>query len=108
LTPFVNGVQTITERFIQISQFDKTITAEIVEIDPNDKYHYLVSTTGCSRLSVRSFENDSNRYKIKDTVYITIPNGDFSSPNKYIIGKTNKVEYKSSIKSIDDLLVAPY
>lgn len=108
LTPFVNGVQTIAERFIQISQFDKTITAEIVEIDPNDKYHYLVSTTGCSRLSVRSFENDSNRYKIKDTVYITIPNGDFSSPNKYIIGKTNKVEYKSSIKSIDDLLVAPY
>lgn len=108
LTPFVNGVQTIAERFIQVSQFDKTITAEIVETDPDDKHHYLVSTTGYSRMSVRSFENDNTLYKTKDTVYVTIPNGDFSSSDKYIVGKTNKQEYKSSIKTIDEILVAPY
>ena len=108
LTPFINGVQTMAERFIQISQFDKTITAEILEVDEHNAHHYLVSTTGCQRFSVYSFETDTTNYKIKDTVYITIPNGDFSSPDKYIIGKTNKQIYKSSIQKIEDILVCPY
>lgn len=108
LLPFINGMQTMAERFIQISQFDKTITAEIVEIDEDTPHHYLVSTTGCSRLSVYSFESDNTKYKIKDTVYITVPNGDFSSSEKYIIGKTNKINYQSIIQSLDDILVSPY
>lgn len=108
LIPFVDGVQTLAERFIQVSQFDKTITAEIVETDPDNKHHYLVSTTGYSRISVYTFENDDTIYKLKDTVYVSIPNGDFSNNSKYIIGKTNRQQYSSAILALEDILVSPY
>lgn len=93
------------ERFIQIAQFDKTINAQIIEIDNNDDTLFYVSTTGCSRLPVHKVINDNTIYVPGDNVYVNIPGGDFSSPDKIIIGKISSYNYKASIKAPSDYLV---
>lgn len=105
LTPFVESMQTTAERFIQIAQFDKTVEGTIISKDNEDSHHYFVSISGCPRLSVYTLENDNTYYTKGDSVYISLPNGDYSGDSKYIIGKVNKVDYEATILlNIEDII----
>lgn len=105
LTAFVNSMQTMTERFIQISQFDKTIQATIKNQDKENKKLYYVSAYGCPNFSVLSLDSDNTIYLNGDEVYINLPNGDYASQNKYIIGKVAKISPQVVIQKVDNILV---
>ena len=105
LTAFIEGIYATTERFIQISQFDKTITAIINAIDENHSNLYYVSSYGHSNFPIYSLDNDSEKYSVGDQVYINLPNGDYNSDYKYIIGKISKVDPKIGYKRKEDYLV---
>lgn len=97
-------MQITAERFVQIGQFDKTINAKIVDRDAEDDMLYYVSVTGCSRMPVRKSADDATIYLVNDDVYVSIPNGNFSSPDKLIIGKINNYSYSSKFKKPEDYL----
>lgn len=105
LTAFVEGVQTTAERFIQISQFDKTIQATITGYDTDNDVYY-VSSYGCPSFTVVALTSDNEHYFIGDQVYINLPNGDYSSSDKYIIGKLNKVSPKAIAYNKENYLVS--
>ena len=103
LSPFVSGVQTIAERFIQIAQYDKTVSAEILFQDSKTPTDYYVSTSGYARLKVHTLENDKTNYKQGDNVFISVPGGDFNSNDKIIVGKvrqTEKAYYLADLREI--------
>lgn len=108
LTSFIEGMQVTAERFIQIAQFDKTVSAKIVDKDKNNDNLYYVSTTGCSRLAVHASADDNTIYALNDNVYVNIPDGDFSSPNKLIIGRVSSIDYKSQVKTTESYLLDGY
>lgn len=105
LTAFVNSMQTMTERFIQISQFDKTIQATIKSQDKENKKLYYVSAYGCPNFSVLSLDSDNTMYLNGDEVYVNLPNGDYTSQNKYIVGKVAKISPQVVIQKVDNILV---
>lgn len=105
LTAFVNSMQTMAERFIQISQFDKTIQATIKSQDKENKKLYYVSAYGCPNFSVSTLDSDNTTYLNGDEVYVNLPNGDYTSQNKYIIGKVAKISPQIVINKVDNVLV---
>ena len=104
LAPFINGVQTIAERFIQIAQYDKTVSAEIILQDPETPTSYYVSTSGYARLKVHTLENDTTKYREGDNVFISIPGGDFNSNDKVIIGKVRTSEQAYYLRDLREIL----
>lgn len=108
LTAFVEGVQTTAERYIQISQFDKTIEATVIEKKSGSDNIYYVSSYGCNRFMVSTLSSDNTLYHSGDQVYVSLPNGDYNGTNKYIIGKIDKVTPRSVVRQKDDYLVQNY
>lgn len=107
LTAFVDSIQTTAERFIQISQFDKTIKATITEKSSDGRTYYVTSNGG-ARFSVPILENDNDIYSIGDQVYINLPNGDYNSANKYIVGKIKNISPQIAIFQKEDHLIEDY
>lgn len=104
LTAFVEGTQAIAERFIQISQFDKTIQATINKQDGDNPHLYYLTSYGCSSFSAFTFDADKEQYKSGDEVYVNLPNGDYSGSNKYIIGKISKTNPIIPIRKVEDYI----
>lgn len=105
LTAFIESIQITAERLIQISQYDKTIQATIKSQDKDNKKLYYVSSYGCPNFSVLTLDNDNTTYIIGDEVYVNLPNGEYTSSDKYIIGKVTKIQPEVIVKTIDNILV---
>ena len=79
-------------------EYDKTIIATIEDASNRDKGEYIV-TDGSSRFKAFS---ENTKYNNGNTVYISIPNGDFRA-NKRIVGKyvENNSEYYTYTPPLD-------
>lgn len=79
-------------------EYDKTIIATIEDASNRDKGEYLV-TDGSSRFKAFS---ENTKYNNGNTVYVSIPNGDFRA-NKRIVGKyvENNSEYYTYTPPLD-------
>lgn len=108
LTAFVEGVRATTERFIQVSQFDKTIEATITAKDEKDNHLFYVSSYGGANFSVPTLANDTGLYLVGEQVYINLPNGDYNSANRYIIGKVKTTTLKGTIFKKEKNMIEDY
>ena len=76
------AVDIIVSKRLESINFDSTIIATIVSNREADQYKYICSN-GSSQFIAYSKETN---YKVNDSVYVTIPNNDYSQ-QKIIIGK---------------------
>lgn len=90
----------VTERLKSL-EFDKTVSCTIVETYSDDKTKYFV-TDGSSKFY--AYALDGNTYKEKQSVLVTIPNGNYEN-QKTIIGKVDdKMNKLSYIRAKDKFL----
>jgi len=71
----------LAEATIKKYKTDKTVFCNIVSLEEG---YYIVSEDGMTNFP--AFANDGNVYKRNDSVYVLIPNGDYTA-QKFIIGK---------------------
>lgn len=82
----LSAIDILVDNKIAKLKYDKTVTATIWSIVNLDTGEYKVKYSGNI---FSAFANDlKEQYKVKDTVYVTIPEGDLSN-RKVIMGKTN-------------------
>jgi hypothetical protein len=68
------SVDTIISKKLEGINFDTTLTCTITNIDNAELGQYTV-TNGSATFTAYSTNTD---YKVDDTVYVTVPNGDFN------------------------------
>lgn len=84
LEELFKSMSTITQQELNAVQFDRTVIAKIVKRYEDSGTKYLVSTDSL-KFDAYS-QSDSTRYAEGSSVYILIPDGDYSN-NKLILGK---------------------
>lgn len=99
----LKAVETIVEKAIGKVSFDKTETCEIIKEYDNEKGKYLVSN-GTLKFDAKSVDINKT-YNKNQTVYVTIPGGDYTK-DKIIIGSIyNEEDIKGLyIDPFDDLI----
>ena len=84
LEELFGSMSTITQQELNSVQFDRTVVAKIVKRYEDSQTKYQVSTDS---LKFDAYaQSDSARYAEGSSVYILIPDGDYSN-NKLILGK---------------------
>ena len=84
LEELFNSMSTITQQELNSVQFDRTVVAKIVKRYEDSQTKYQVST---DNLKFDAYaQSDSARYAEGSSVYILIPDGDYSN-NKLILGR---------------------
>ena len=84
LEELFNSMSTITQQELNSVQFDRTVVAKIVKKYEDSQTKYQVST---DNLKFDAYaQSDSARYAEGSSVYILIPDGDYSN-NKLILGR---------------------
>ena len=80
-----DAIQTIVDKTIEESSFNKTVQATILDNSEAEEGKYLVSD---GSVTFSAYSQDKT-YNINDSVYILLMNGDFSG-QKIILGKELK------------------
>ena len=78
----LQAVDTLYNKRLESINFDVTDSATIIEVQNADEGKYLVSTKTAKYVAY----SVNTRYRVGDSVYVTIPNGDYDK-QKIIIGK---------------------
>ena len=84
LDKICSAIDLITEKRIQGLEFDRTISATIINADNSKDGEYTVSDGSSSFLAY----SENTNYKVDEQVYVTVPNGDFDR-QKWILGKAD-------------------
>ena len=74
LDKICSAIDLITERKIQRLEFNRTISATIINADNSKDGEYTLNDGSSSFLAY----SENTNYKVDDQVYVTIPNNDFN------------------------------
>ena len=92
------AIDTIVEQRLSQVKFDETIQCTVVGIVPNKTNVYEVKNNSTI---YRAIAKEGDIYKADDIVYVSIPQGDYSSKNKIIIGKYLSSSEEVAVDCID-------
>ena len=101
LDELFQAIDVITTKRLEHLKFDKTLTCQIVNADNCDKGEYIVSDGSIEFVAY----SENPKYRVKNWVYVTIPNGDFNQP-KIITGKyiADNTEYSTYLNPLDSYI----
>ena len=74
LDKICSAIDLITEKKIQGLEFDRTISATIINADNSNDGEYTVSDGSSSFLAY----SENTNYKVEEQVYVTVPNNNFN------------------------------
>ena len=98
---FLQAMDIVAQNKINGLKFDKTIVANIIELVPNEENAYRVKyETGI----LKAYAENEIKYNINDSVYINIPEGDYSN-KKFIVGKANSQVNADKVNQLNRVLV---
>lgn len=98
----LQSIDEVVSRRIEAVKFDTTDVATIIEVKDAEQGKYLVSTGSMEYVAYST----STSYKRGDSVYVTIPNGDYDKQKiiigKYVSDQTEPFVYNSPFSTLVD------
>lgn len=79
----LDAVNTLVDGKLKNLTYDTTVEATITSVKRKAEGIYTVSATG---VNFEAYSNDGSTYYTNDSVYVTIPNGDYNN-QKFIVGR---------------------
>ena len=101
---FLQSIEIVTDKLLQGLSYDKTIVCTITDDSKKENNEYTVSD---GSVSFKAYSATDVKYKKDESVYVNVPEGNFTN-DKFIIGKKTNSEqkvynYKEPFDQIIDL-----